>query len=230
MEHFPQSKQSLLARAEQLAGFSLQDIAEQLNLPFPSDLKREKGWVGQLLEKALGAQSGSLPQPDFPELGIELKTLPIDHMGKPLESTFVSSIPLLEVSRMTWQTSVVFKKLSCVLWIPVLASPQLTLAERRIGIPILWQPRADQMEILKQDWRELTDMIVFGHLDEITSHLGTYLQIRPKGANAKATVWARDASGEKFLTLPRGFYLRRSFTSQILKTAREAHKLSLACD
>ncbi|PTI95482.1 DNA mismatch repair protein MutH, partial [Staphylococcus succinus] len=42
------------------------------------------------------------------------------------------------------------------------------------------------------------------------------LQIRPKAANAKALTEAIGAWGERILTLPRGFYLKKNFTSALL--------------
>jgi DNA mismatch repair protein MutH len=41
-------------------------------------LKRDKGWIGILLELWLGASAGSKPEQDFAALGVELKTIPID--------------------------------------------------------------------------------------------------------------------------------------------------------
>lgn len=41
----------------------------------PKDLKRDKGWIGVLLEIWLGASAGSKPEQDFAALGVELKTI-----------------------------------------------------------------------------------------------------------------------------------------------------------
>ena len=96
----------------------LGQLAEQYQFKTPDDLLREKGWTGQLIEYVLGATAAK-PTPDFEELGIELKTLPISFKGKPLETTFVSVTPLLNVTGMTWQQSTVRKKLNHVLWLPI---------------------------------------------------------------------------------------------------------------
>ena len=55
----------LLEKAQWLAGFTLGDIAAFLQMPVPPDLKRNKGWVGQLIEVELGAKAGSKPEQDF---------------------------------------------------------------------------------------------------------------------------------------------------------------------
>lgn len=90
----PENERQLFERAQALAGFSFGELAARAQLPIPKDLKRDKGWVGMLLELYLGAMAGSKPEQDFPELGIELKTIPVDAAGKPLETTFVCVAPL----------------------------------------------------------------------------------------------------------------------------------------
>lgn len=214
--HAPQSETELLARAQALAGCRLADLAQQYAATLPKDLNHAKGYIGQFLEYILGAHAASKAEPDFPDLGIELKTLPIDGQGKPLESTFVTTIPLLTVGRETWREAVVYKKLRHVLWIPIQIVNN-NIAERRIGQPLLWQPSEEDEQILAEDWQELTDMISMGQLEQISAHQGRYLQVRPKGANSKALVWGLSASGHKILTLPRGFYCRARFTQKILQ-------------
>lgn len=213
----PTSETELLQRATQLAGLSLTSIAQGLDITVPPDLRRDKGWVGQLLELALGATAKNKAVPDFEILGIELKTIPLNSAQQPQESTFVSTIPLLKISQMTWETSVVRKKLRHVLWMPIQADANIALAERCIGMPLLWRPSVEQEAILKQDWDELTDKIAMGQLEQISAHQGQYLQVRPKGANAKSLCWGIGPEGEKVLTLPRGFYLRPSFTRVLLE-------------
>ena len=213
----PSSATALLERAEQLAGLNLQQLAARHQLPLPIDNKKAKGWIGQLLEHCLGATAGSLAEPDFLQLGIELKTLPVNAHGTPQESTYISVVPLLELHQMTWRTSNVYKKLAKVLWVPIQSDPTLPFAERKIGTPLLWSPTAEQEAALQADWEELSELICLGQLQAITARHGRYLQIRPKGANAKSLCWAIGPEGEKIQTLPRGFYLRASFTAQLLK-------------
>ena len=60
------------------------------------------------------------------------------------------------------------------------------------------------------------ELICLGKLDQITSHMGRYLQIRPKGANAKSLTTTLNEEGITIQTLPRGFYLRPEFTQRII--------------
>lgn len=127
----PQSQEQLLAQARQLAGYTLGELAALAGIPIPRDLKRDKGWTGILLELWLGASAGSKPEQDFAALGVELKTIPIDSRGRPLETTFVCVAPLTGNSGVTWESSHVRHKLQRVLWIPVEGERTIPLAARR---------------------------------------------------------------------------------------------------
>lgn len=213
----PKTEQDLICLAQSLAGLTFGELAKELNMPVPENLKRDKGWVGTLIETALGANAGSKAEQDFAHLGIELKTIPVDSEGKPLETTFVSLAPLVQNTGITWYSSHVRHKLSKVLWIPIEGKREIPLAKRCIGQPILWQPSHEQEEQLKQDWEELMEYIVFGRLDKINARLGEVLQLRPKGANSKALTKGIGKNGEVIDTLPLGFYLRKNFTHSILQ-------------
>lgn len=205
-----------MQQASRLAGYSLGELAALAGLPIPADLRRDKGWIGILLELWLGASAGSKPEQDFAAIGVELKTIPIDRNGRPLETTFVCVAPLTGNTGVVWETSHVRHKLRRVLWVPVEGERAIPLAERRIGTPLLWSPSPHEEEQLKRDWEELMDLIVLGQVERITARHGEVLQLRPKAANSRALTEAVGAHGEPILTLPRGFYLKKPFTAALL--------------
>jgi len=213
----PRDVTELLERSSKLAGKTIGELANGFGMKVPKELKFAKGWMGQLLEKSLGATAMSLPEPDFQELGIELKTIPVSLNGKPCESTYICSISLCSLVGLTWENSLVKKKLSHVLWVPIEYDKHLIIAERRIGYPILWRPTKEQENIIRRDWEELVEMMSTGQIEEIKGTIGEYLQVRPKAANSKSVCYGIDNQGDRSLTLPRGFYLRAKFTEQILK-------------
>ncbi|WP_087016358.1 DNA mismatch repair endonuclease MutH [Thaumasiovibrio subtropicus] len=212
----PQSENELLQRAWQLAGLTLGELAAEAGLQCPQNLRRDKGWVGQLLEWHLGAEAGSRPVPDFEQLGIELKTIPISHLGKPLETTFVCVAPLVGLQGITWQQCHLKHKLARVLWIPVEGEREIAISDRRVGSPLLWSPSAAEELALRRDWEELIDKIVLGDVENITARDGEVLQLRPKAANGKALTDAYGKEGQIIQTRPRGFYLKTQFTADIL--------------
>ena len=58
-----------------------------------------------------------------------------------------------------------------------------------------------------------------GNVEAITARHGNALHIRPKAANGSVLTDALDEEGNRIKTRPRGFYLRKTFTQDIL--ARE---------
>ena len=213
----PTTEEELLIRAQVLAGQSLEQLAQRLAWPVPSDLRHAKGWPGELLERALGATAASLPEPDFTAIGVELKTIPIGRNGRPKESTYICTVPLKDTIGAGWETSLVRCKLARVLWMPVEAMAEIPLSQRRIGMPLLWSPTPEQESILRADFEELMDMVCLGQLDRLTARYGRWLQIRPKAIDSRALTRATGPSGEAILTLPRGFYLRTTFTAELLQ-------------
>ena len=212
----PADRRQLLSNARRLAGMTLQQLAVQTGREAPTVMTHAKGWTGRLLELALGADAGSLAGPDFTRLGIELKTIPVGKHGKPRESTYVCVAQLEPEALQHWESSLVKRKLSEVLWIPVEADKTIAIGLRRIGNPILWRPDAAQEKQLRQDWQELCDRIALGEIDKLSAAQGKYLQIRPKAANAAALTRDKNQTGAASATLPRGFYLRPSFTGAII--------------
>jgi DNA mismatch repair protein MutH len=213
----PADEAELVARARALSGCTLAQIAQRFAVRTPPDLRRAKGFVGALIERALGASAGSRAAPDFEALGIELKTLPVDARGRALESTFVCTIPLMEIGEVEWAASRVRRKLSRVLWVPVQGERSIAVADRHIGEALLWSLSPEHEAQLRFDWEELAGIIGRGDVETITGHIGRCLQIRPKARDSHARRRGVDIDGARFSALPRGFYLRATFTSEILR-------------
>lgn len=212
----PADIEELMQRADQLIGQSFGDLARCAGVEVPTSMRHAKGWAGQLIELYLGATAGSKQQQDFPTLGVELKTIPVSPDAKPLETTYVCITPLLGLNGVTWQQSNVRNKLQQVLWIPVDGRREVPIAERTVGIPILWQPSPEEDQLLRQDWEEISEQIILGQVESLTARFGTALQLRPKAADGSRLTDAVGTHGELIKTRPRGYYLRKEFTQQIL--------------
>jgi len=218
----PQTEAQLMQRAQAIAGRTFSSLADELGWQTPPNLKKDKGWVGQLIEAHLGADAKNLSEPDFSRLGVELKTLPINTDLRVRETTYVCTVPLIGASGMKWHESCVYRKLKRVLFQPIEGDVSIPLGQRRAGIPFLWSPTEQQEIRLRQDWEELMEIISHGGIDSITAHMGEILQIRPKAANSKARTTGVGLDGNQKDTLPRGFYLRTAFTNEILQNIMQA--------
>ena len=212
----PESIDILLERARRIAGREMAWLAREHGQAVPPDLRRAKGWIGQLLEAELGATGGSKAQHDFPHLSVELKTLPVTPLGKVRESTYVCTAPLDGSMRPTWDECWVRRKLSCVLWIPIVGDSQLPPGQRRVGSPLLWRPDSEEEALLRQDWEALSEMIALGELWQLDAKKGRALQSRPKAARASEMTWMLDDQAEWVQANPRGFYLRAGFTQTLV--------------
>jgi DNA mismatch repair protein MutH len=200
----PRDEAELLARARDLSGMAMD--AGGLH---------GKGKAGERVERALGATGGSSATWDFPELRIELKTIPVDgRTGTPRESTFVCAVSLADAERAEWDRSWARAKLSRVLWVPILVDGD---DARRIGQPRLWSPTAEQDRVLAGDFEEIMGRVGIGDIEGITARVGRWLQLRPKAAHGRVRTVVPGADGERVSTVPRGFYLRATFTGAILR-------------
>jgi len=188
----------------------------------PPDLGANKGFIGQLVEVALGANAGTDPVPDFVSLGIELKTLPLSAEGRPLESTYVCLARLDGRDGVDFKTSHVGRKLAQVLFVPIVedpASAAATLADRRLGRPFLWCRSAEDEALLAADFERLQGLIQLGHVDEIRATEGQALQLRPKALDRSDRTLGVSEDGWLVPVQPRGWYLRATFTATLVQRA-----------
>ncbi len=214
----PLSIEELVLRAASLEGRSLDDVAEAIGAATPEGGLHQKGKIGELCERALGASGGSFARVDFPSLGVELKTIPVGPDGRPRESTFVCAIRLDDAETAEWESSWVRRKLARVLFLPVVGAGEG--GARRFGRARLWSPTAEQDGRLRDDFDEVMGLVGIGRVEDVTAHLGRYLQVRPKARDGSARTVAFGADGERIATVPRSFYLRSLFTGAILLDPR----------
>jgi len=213
----PQTELELIQRVNDIAGKTLAQIAHLCHWPVPENLDHNKGWIGQLIEQILGTDAGNQSKPDFLNLGIELKTIPLKKNGTPAETTYVCVVPLNNNLGLQWEQSCVATKLKRVLWVPIEVDRNIPLGDRKVGSGFIWSPDSETEEILKEDWEELMEFVALGNIESLDASYGEYLQIRPKAANSKARTIGINAKGRYSQTLPRGFYLRTSFTKKIIE-------------
>jgi len=215
----PKDLASLRRRAHGLAGRTLTELAAAQSRELPPDLRRHKGFVGRLLEAALGAPGDSAEGPDFARLGVELKTLPIDARGRPAESTFVCRAQLARMPEVDWEDSNVHHKLRHVLFVPIESEGEL--AARRVGAAFEWIPDAKEQATLRGDYELFAELLVAGEMEKLTAHLGEALQLRPKAASGREVTLGPGGDAHAW-TRPRGFYLRARFTAELVETQRRS--------
>jgi DNA mismatch repair protein MutH len=213
----PHTLRELEVRSLALAGHTVLDLARALGVEVPAESRRAKGFVGGLVEAALGADPRAADGPDFPVLGVELKTVPINLRGRPQESTFCCGITMHSADRAEWESSRLWRRLQLVLWVPVVGAAGQAIATKRFAEPRLWRPSPAEAASLKADWEDLMGAIGAGAPP--SAFAGQVLQVRPKGPHGRVTTLAADVDGPS-RRLPLGFYLRARFTATILGCRR----------
>ena len=208
----PLTEEELVARARAIEG---QTVGSLLLRSAPTDPVRTKGTAGETLERALGA-SGTGAVHDFPELAIELKTIPVTAENKPLESTYVCTLSLTDADAQEWGSSWVKAKLARVLFVPLVGAHGIPWRERVVGPALLWSPTGLQGDVLRGDFDDAIGLIGIGRIEELTARGGRWLQVRPKARDGSVRTVAWGGDGEAIATIPRGFYLRTLFTGAIL--------------
>ena len=216
----PRDEVELMARADAIAGHTLGGLARMLGRDAPVDLRGHKGWAGDLVERALGVRGGSASAPDVRHLGVEIKSVPLHADGRPRESTWVTAAPRGGPPG-PWASSPVRHKLARVLWVPIL--DEGPPAARRLGVSLLWSPSAEQEAVLARDWAQLSELLALGEVWRWSARAGEALQLRPKAARGDAYIWVVDDGGDWVQATPQGFYLRTSFTAQVLTEEPRRH-------
>ena len=109
----------------------------------------------------------------------------------------------------------------------VLVDPHVDPATPALGAPgsrgIAAYGEADFLShgferVLREDWTELMERFAL-EPEGISARHGRALQLRPKARDASVRVRAATLDGAPLLAAPRAFYLRRTFTAQILDRA-----------
>lgn len=197
----PKTVAELMHRAQQIEGLTIRELANILKIELPFSLKYAKGFIGQLIEVALGASAEANPIQDFPNLKIELKTIPINYDGKATQTTHVC-IFHHDTFGQSFENSNLYNKLKKILWVPIEGNTEIPFTERHIGRAFLWELKEDDLELIKQDWEEIMDFLTTNDITQLSAKIGNQMQIRPSG---------------KIKGVPQySFYLKTSFTNKIL--------------
>ncbi|MGN1281205.1 MAG: DNA mismatch repair protein MutH [Succinivibrio sp.] len=213
----PKTFEELIANLDSIMGKTIAELAKRAQLPLPISPTHGKGFTGELLEIILGASAQNLPIPDFPELGLELKTIPVNRSLEPLESTFLCHAPLTNIRSLTFENSALYSKILRVLFILISAEKNMDFTERKIEGYFFFTPDDNQLKQLRCDFNELYELVKTGCVNQINARLGQIIQMRPKAANGQALTECIGPDGEVIRTRPRGFYMRREFTKKLIE-------------
>lgn len=212
----PKDIATLTKRLNLILGRSIGELATIAKVALPESNLACKGISGQLIEIFLGANAHNLSEPDFINLQIELKTLPVNQDLVPQESTFICSADINPERFILFERSALYHKLKHVLFVLLQAPKGLAIKDRRIIGYFFYQPSKEELELIATDYNEFCELIFSSQARNINGSLGNIIQMRPKAANSNVFTPIRDNQGQTTYVSPKGYYLRARYTKQLV--------------
>lgn len=185
----PKNKESIIAYARKLLGSTLRqhvDVSERLN---PS---KRKGSFGNVLEKDyFQYKLNSDSNPDFSEVGLELKSTPLkrnkngSYVAK--ERLVITMINYMKVIKECFEASILMHKLKDILLIVYLHEQGKDFLDYQIKIVDEWGLPEEDVPTIKADWELVVKKISDGRAHEISGRDTLYLEACTKASNSSVT-------------------------------------------
>ena len=182
--------------------------------------KMVKGTSGLIVENLLGIRNNNRDEADIPEIGCEIKILPLQRNRngeiKAKEPTAIQMINYMEVSRETWETAKLRNKINLTFWVAYLAKKDGVALNQNDYVIVdyfLDHPTDVQNGVFRQDWEEIRRYIVEGRADRLSCSMGVYLEPKTKGANNRDKTQAPDGQGGTLMARRRAFYYKKHYTN-----------------
>lgn len=205
----PSDADSIVEYASLLVGSTLR---EHVDVDEIADPKQRKGSFGNAVEyHYFHYDLNSDSNPDFAEVGMELKCTPLklNKKGEFLakERLVITMINYMDVVDEVWETSTLLHKASDILLISYLYDKEKDPLDYEIVIAARWGLPEEDMPIFKQDWETVVGKVRAGKAHEISGSDTLYLEACTKASDsskrrqqpfsdipAKPRAWALKAS------------------------------------
>jgi DNA mismatch repair protein MutH len=211
----PNDKISVLEYANLLKGKSLRQICSPLIF---NHNYSGKGSFGQLLEKYYFLYNpNSSSEPDFKEIGLELKSSPLKKLRnleyRSKERLVLNIIDYNVIVKQNFEDSDFWKKNSNILLVFYLYQEDLNILDYIIKLVGEWNYSNTDIKIIKQDWEYIKLKINEGKAHELSEGDTFYLGACTKGANASSL---REQPYSNILAKQRAFSLKQGYLNHII--------------
>jgi DNA mismatch repair endonuclease MutH len=183
----------------------------------------KKGASGLIVENLLGIKNNNNSDADIPEIGCEVKILPIQKnrngVIKAKEPTQIQMINYFEVANEKWETAKIRRKINLTFWVVYLAkenSSKLHQNDYRIIDYFVDHPSDDKILVFKKDWELIQSFIINGLSDKLSCRMGEFLEPKTKGANNQDKTDAPDGKGGVLRARRRAFYYKKAYTNEYI--------------
>lgn len=194
------------------------ETREQFNNP------HRKGSLGNLVEEFFfGYKPNSSPEPDFPEAGVELKVTPYEKTKtgrvRAGERLVLGMIPNGEPVPDSFEESAVYRMLELMLLILYYRDKELERVQHPIHysqlVSINSKILEKDLEIIKSDYKIITDKIKAGRAHELSEADTMYLGAATKGATAEKS-WQPQYYNPAVKAKRRAFSLKQGYMSAFI--------------
>lgn len=215
----PASVESIVAYASHLIGKSL---SEQVKTNRDSEDELNKGDLGTLVQtQFFGLKADNLPQPDFSEAGLELKTTGVvkrrggEYAAK--ERLVLSMINFGDIIEETWETSALLKKCRLILLLAYFFEKDKRPADRTFVLgPFLLDLLSAEFKDVKRDWEEIREKVRSGRAHELSEGDTFILGACRKGSGGTKEA-LRDQPNSLEGAKARAFAFKPKFVTQLLQ-------------
>ena len=181
--------------------------------------KKQKGGLGNLIEERFfHYPANDDSRPDFPEAGVELKVTPYKELtnGRLVakERLIITMIDYNKVIDEDFEHSHLWSKSKRILLVYYLYAKEIAnRLDYRINYVNLFTPPRADLEIIKHDFKVITDKIKAGKAHELSEADTLYLSAATKSSDSKVRR-SQPYSGEP--AKPRAFAFKNSYMTYVL--------------
>lgn len=215
-------KSSIIEYAKKLIN---QTLTSACKTPLQTITTSNKGNFGQILEKYYFLyEPNSQSEPDFIEVGLELKSSPLKQLKKQnyvsKERLVLNIINYLEVANEDFETSSFWKKNKNLLLIFYLHETDKSFLEYQIKIVDEWSFPDIDLAIIKNDWSLIQQKIKDGNAHELSEGDTLYLGACTKGSKGGNLRIQPNSSTQ---AKQRAFSLKQGYVNHIIASLSKKH-------
>ena len=205
---------SIVEYAQVLVGSTLR---EHIDVNEIDDIHRRKGSFGNAVEYYYFKYDlNSDSNPDFAEVGMELKTTPLKKSGNgklvAKERLVISMINYMTVVNEEFETSSFVHKASDVLLISYLYEKDKDPLDYIIEVAVRWGLPEEDMPQFKADWETVVNKVRAGRAHEISGRDTLYLEACTKSSNSSVR---RKQPYSEIPAKPRAWALKGSYMTAV---------------
>ena len=192
-------------------------------------LNNAKGQLGNFIEKFyFGYEPNSNQNADLDKIGVEIKQTPIDikkdgtlTAGERLVITMISYKDPVEDD---FYKSHVYEKINKILLVQYIRDKSKNRLDNQIKYVNLFTPPPEDLEIIINDYKVITQKIKEGKAHELSESDTYYLGACTKGSTAQNS-WREQYYGNHIPAKRRAFCLKNSYMTHVLQDYVLTHKL-----